>query len=162
MFLRLSDKSATVTLMKTRFTLVTCAALLVVGLFAGCATPAPSRPVVKYPVTYNVPVGNTQVSTSAGPQNLNVSSTQQVTVEVGEPLYYQIVSPVAVTVSIYERRSSELGRVLVREFQGTAFTSSITPAASALEFVFSVQQSNSSGTLKFTLSDRPLPPAVSP
>ncbi|HSI09911.1 MAG TPA: hypothetical protein VK985_15090 [Rariglobus sp.] len=148
--------------MKTRSTLVTCAALLVVGLFAGCATPAPPRPMVKYPVTYDVPVGNTQVSASAGPQNLNVSSTQQVTAKVGEPLYYQIVSPVAVTVSIYERRSPESGRLLVRELQGTAFTSSVTPAVSALEFVFSVQQANSSGTLKFTLSDRPLAPAITP
>jgi hypothetical protein len=148
--------------MKTRSTLVTCAALLVVGLFAGCATPAPPRPVVVYPVTYDVPVGNTQVSASAGPQNLNVSATQQVTAKVGAPLYYQIVSPVAVTVSIYERKSSELGRVLVRELQGTAFTSSITPSVSALEFVFSVQESNSSGTLKFTLSDRPIAPGVTP
>jgi hypothetical protein len=148
--------------MKTRSTLVTCAALAVVGLFAGCATPPPPRPVVVYPVTYDVPVGNTQVTSTAGDQNLNVSSTQQVTAEVGEPLYYQIVSPVAVNVSIYERRSAESGRLLVREMQGTAFTSSVTPSVKGLEFVFSAQQSNSSGTLKFTLSDRPIAPGVTP
>ena len=148
--------------MKTRSTLVTCAALIVAGFFAGCATPPPPRPVVVYPVTYDVPVGNTQVTSSAGDQNLNVSATQQVTAEAGEALYYQIVSPVAVTVSIYERRSPDSGRGLVKEFQGAAFTSSITPVAKSLEFVFSVQESNSSGTLKFTLSDRPIAPGVSP
>jgi hypothetical protein len=136
------------------------ATLLLLGLFAaGCAT-TPPRPVVHYPVTYDVPVGNTQVNSSAGPQNLNVSSTQQVTADVGEPLYYQIVSPVAVTVSVYERRSTDSGRMLLKEMQGTSFTSSITPAVSALEFVFSVQESNSSGTLKFTLSDRPIAPGT--
>jgi hypothetical protein len=50
--------------------------------------------------------------------------------------------------------------VLVREFQGTSFTDSIVPSASNLEFVFAAQQANSSGTLQFTLSDDPLPPAV--
>lgn len=148
--------------MKKRSTLVTCAALLVIGLLAGCATPPPPRPVVVYPVTYDVLVGNTQVSASAGPQNLNVSATQQVTAKVGKPLYYQIVSPVAVNVSIFERKSPEMGRVLVRDMQGTAFTSSITPSVSGLEFVFSAQESNSSGTLKFTLSDRPIAPSVTP
>jgi hypothetical protein len=138
------------------------ATLLVLGLFAaGCAT-TPPRPVVQYPVTYDVPVGNTQVISSGGPQNLNVSSTQQVTAEVGKPLYYQIVSPVAVTVSVYERSSAQPGRVVLREMQGTSFTSSVTPTVPALEFVFSVQESNSSGTLKFTLSDRPIAPAITP
>lgn len=148
--------------MKKHTRLVSFAVLLALGLFAsGCST-TPPRPVVHYPVTYDVPVGNTQVSSSAGPQNLNVSSTQQVTAEVGDPLYYQIVSPVAVTVSVYERRSTGSGRMLLREMQGTSFTSSITPSVSALEFVFSVQESNSSGTLKFTLSDRPIAPGVTP
>ncbi|MET0262180.1 MAG: hypothetical protein ABW223_04730 [Rariglobus sp.] len=148
--------------MKKHSVVLSFAAVLALGLFAGCAsTPsAPPRPVVVYPVTYDVPVGNTQVNASAGPQNLNVSSTQQVTAVAGEPLYYQIVSPVAVTVSIYGRESSDQNRVLVREFQGTSFTSSLTPSVKNLEFVFSVQQSNSSGTLKFTLSDRPIAPAV--
>jgi len=142
--------------------LVSVTLALALGLLAGCSTPPPPRPVVVYPVTYDVPVGNTQVSASAGPQNLNISSTQQVTAVVGKPLYYQITSPVAVTVSVYERPSPDTGRVLLREFQGTAFTSSLTPSVSALEFVFSVKESNSAGTLKFTLSDRPLAPAVSP
>ncbi len=136
--------------------------VLALGLLAGCATSPERRPVVAYPVTYDVPVGNTQVSASTGPQNLNVSSTQQVTADVGEPLYYQVISPVPVTVSIYERRSANQARVLMREFQGTSFTDSFVPSEPNLEFVFSAQQSNSSGTLKFTLSDRPLAPAVVP
>jgi hypothetical protein len=134
----------------------------VVLLAAGCSTPE-RRPVVVYPVTYDIPVGNTQVSASAGAQNLNVSATQQVTARVGEPLYYQIVSPVPVTVSIYERRADmPEPRMLVRELQGTNFTSSLTPSERLLEFVFSVKDSNSNGTLKFTISDRPLAPAVTP
>ena len=54
------------------------------GLLVGCTTPSERRPVVAYPVTYDVPVGNTQVSASTGPQNLNVSSTQQVAVEYAQ------------------------------------------------------------------------------
>lgn len=144
--------------------LLSGALALAVGLFAGCSTTpsAPPRPVVVYPVTYDVPVGNTQVTSTSGPQNLNVSSTQQVTAVVGDPLYYQVVSPVAVTVSIYERKSADYARVLVREMQGTSFTASLTPSVPNLEFVFSVMQSNSSGSLKFTLSDRPIAPAVMP
>ena len=134
------------------------------GLLAGCSTHtrAERRPVVAYPVTYDVPVGNTQVRANTGPQNLNVSSTQQVTATVGEPLYYQIVSPVPVTVSIYQRRSANQARVLMREFQGTSFSDWLVPSATNLEFVFSAQEANSSGTLKFTLSDRPLALVVTP
>ncbi len=134
--------------------------ILAITFFAGCATPPPPRPVVVYPITYDVPVGSTQVSATAGPQNLDVSSTQQVTAKVGEPLYYQVVSPVAVTVSIYYREAADQPRVLLREMQGTAFTSSITPSVPVLQFVFSAQQANSNGTLKFTLSDKPIAPAV--
>ncbi|MBW8780917.1 MAG: hypothetical protein JF599_03380 [Verrucomicrobia bacterium] len=138
-----------------------CAAA-VVFLAAGCHTPE-RRPVVVYPVTYDIPVGNTQVSASAGAQNLNVSATQQVTARVGEPLYYQIISPVPVTVSIYERRADmPEPRMLVRELQGTNFTSSLTPSERLLEFVFSVKDSNSNGTLKFTISDRPIAPVMTP
>ncbi|MDF3056339.1 MAG: hypothetical protein K0R17_554 [Rariglobus sp.] len=146
--------------MKTYRVSISSLAALALGLLAGCTTPVERRPVVHYPVTYDVPVGNTQVSASTGPQNLNVSSTQQVTADVGDRLYYQIVSPVPVTVSIYERKSANYGRVLLREFQGTTFTDSIVPSDPNLEFVFSALQSNSAGTLKFTLSDRPLAPAV--
>ena len=135
----------------------------VIGLLAGCsAPPAEKRPVVVYPVTYDVPVGNTKVKTVTGPQDLNVSSTQQVTAEVGEALYYQIISPVPVTVSVYERTTASQARVLMREFQGTSFTDSIMPSSPNLEFVFAAQQANTGGTLKFTLSDRPLPAFIAP
>jgi hypothetical protein len=148
--------------MKTPPGLISSAAVVAVavGLLVGCTAPAERRPVVAYPVTYDVPVGNTRVSASTGPQNLNVSSTQQVTADVGDPLYYQVVSPVPVMVSIYERRSPSEARVLVREFQGSSFTDSLVPAARNLEFEFAAREPNSSGTLKFTLSDRPLAPAL--
>jgi hypothetical protein len=135
----------------------------VIGLLAGCSSPpVEKRPEVAYPVTYDVPVGNTQVKASTGPQDLNVSSTQQVTAEVGEALYYQILSPVPVTVSVYERTNANQARVLMREFQGTSFTDSIVPSSPNLEFVFAAQRANTGGTLKFTLSDRPLAPAIAP
>jgi hypothetical protein len=135
----------------------------VISLLGGCsAPPAERRPVVAYPVTYDVPVGNTRVKASTGPQDLNVSSTQQVTAKVGEALYYQIVSPVPVTVSVYERTNADQTRVLMREFQGTSFTDSIVPSNPNLEFVFAAQQANTGGTLKFTLSDRPLAPSIAP
>jgi hypothetical protein len=137
--------------------------VVIISLLAGCsAPPAEKRPVVAYPITYDVPVGNTQVKASTGPQDLNISSTQQVTAEVGEALYYQIVSPVPVTVSVYERTNANQARVLMREFQGTSFTDAIVPSNPNLEFVFAAQQANTGGTLKFTLSDRPLAPALTP
>ena len=139
------------------------AVVAVLGLLAGCSTPpAEQPPVVAYPITYDIPVGNTRVKASTGPQDLNVSSTQQVTVEAGEALYYQIVSPVPVTVSVYERTAANQARVLMREFQGTSFTDAIVPSNPNLEFVFAAQQANTGGTLKFTLSDRPLTPAIAP
>jgi hypothetical protein len=146
--------------MKQHNVWILCAATLALGLGSGCMGPSERRPMIVYPVTYDVPVGNTQVSASTGAQNLKVSPTQEVTADVGEPLYYQIVSPVPVNVAIYERRSPDRGRVLVREFQGTSLTNSIIPAEPHLEFQFAALQPNSSGTLQFTLSDRPLAPSV--
>lgn len=148
--------------MKTSSRLLLGAALVALGLNTACTTHhAERRPVVVYPVTYDVPVGNTQVhAASAGSQNLRTSSSQQVTADVGDPLYYQVVSPVPVIVSIYERPHPSRARVLLREFQGTTFTDSITPRTEDLEFMFEAQQPNSAGTLQFTLSDRPIAPAV--
>lgn len=146
--------------MNTPTTWAVFAAIALIGLGSGCTAPSERRPTVAYPVTYDVPVGNTQVNASAGAQNLNVSSTQEVTADVGDPLYYRVVSPVPVNVTVYERSSPGHGRVLLREFQGTAITNSITPSEPHLEFQFTALQANSAGTLQFTLSDRPLAPAV--
>jgi|GEM_PF-1935225 hypothetical protein len=128
--------------------------------FSGCATPPPPRPVVMYPVSYDVPIGNTQVSANDGPQNLNVSANQDVIVEPGKTLYYQVSSPIDVTLSLYELASPTMTSARLSQMQGTSFTSSIVPTTNALRFTFSAAQANSSGTLRFTLSDRPIAPAV--
>jgi hypothetical protein len=136
-------------------------ALALAGWLSGCATPAPTVPKVAYPVTYQINVGNTEVSAPAGPQNLNVNATQQVTVQPGATLYYQVISPVAVTMYIYADGDGG-SHALLGQMQGTSFTSSILPSTSSLEFAFAVAQANSSGTLQFTISDQPIAPAVTP
>lgn len=131
-------------------TLTTAATLVL----AGCATTA-DVPQVDYPVSYNVQVGNTQVATSAGGQNLNVAATQQVEVEPGEPLYYRIASPVDVTVTVYELTPAGQ-RSMLGQMRGTRFTTSVMPSTGMVEFSFAASQPNSSGTLQFTLSDEPI------
>lgn len=127
---------------------------------SACVAPTPPRPVVAYPVSYQVPIGNAQVTANDGPQNLNVSASQDVSVEPGKTLYYQVVSPVDVTVNVSRVSNSDTTTRLA-QMQGTTFTSSIVPDTSALRFTFTAAQANSSGTLKFTLSDRPIAPAAS-
>ena len=138
-------------------------ALLAVGtaLFfsGGCAT-TPPLPHITYPATYQIPVGNTQVSSNYGPQSLNNAPSQVVSVLPGSKLYYQVVSPVMVVLYIYERPTPDdaAGRRLVGQMEGTTFTSSFIPSTSTVEFGFAVAQANSSGTIAFTLSDRPIAP----
>jgi hypothetical protein len=134
--------------------------LTALAALSACVAPSPPRPMVAYPVSYQVPIGNTQVTSTDGPQNLNVSASQDVSVEPGKPLYYQVTSPVDVTVTVSEITGSSTTTTRIAQMQGTTFTSSIVPARSALRFTFSASQANSSGTLKFTLSDRPIAPAV--
>ncbi len=134
--------------------------LALVLLLGGCES-ASLPPHVPYPSTYSVQVGNTQVLSAYGPQNSNVTAAQQVTVVPGVPIYYQVVSPVAVTVYLYQDEVNGT-RTVIGQMQGMTFTSSITPAVSSLEFAFAVANANSSGTLQFTINDRPLAPAAPP
>lgn len=131
-------------------------ALLASAALAGCTSTSPRRPVVHYPVTYDVPFGSTQVNASTGKQDLEVNATQRVEADVGDPLYFQIASPVPVSVAVFERKSPDAPRTFVRELQGTNFNGSLVPASPNLEFVFSAPKANSSGNLRFTLSDKPL------
>jgi len=134
---------------------------LALALFlAGCES-QPMAPHVNYPSTYQVQVGNTQVLSAYGPQSSNVTAAQQVTVAPRVPIYYQVVSPVAVTVYVYQDESNGT-RTLIGQMQGMTFSSSITPAASSLEFAFAVANANSSGTLQFTVNDQPMAPAPLP
>ena len=133
--------------------------ILTLGLLmGGCAT-SPRTPHVAYPVTYDIQVNNTQVHSDYGPQNLSVNATQDVAVASGQTLYYQVVSPVDVTVYFYGVDSPGQ-RAFLGQMQGTSFTSSIVPSTGTLEFMFIATHPNSSGTLKFTLSDQPIAPAV--
>jgi hypothetical protein len=91
---------------------------------------------------------------------MNVSASQNVTVQPQETLYYQVNSPIGVTLYIYDKTSSGERGSLLGTMQGTQFTSSVTPDSSVLEFVFTSSQTNSNGTLAFTLSDTPLAPVV--
>jgi hypothetical protein len=145
--------------MKTNssFSALGIALALVLG---GCAT-APMVPHVAYPATYSIQVGNTQVLSVYGPQNSNVTAAQQVTVAPGVPIYYQVVSPVAVTVYVYQDEVNGT-RTLIGQMQGMTFSSSITPPVSSLEFAFAVANANSSGLLQFTINDQPMTPAAPP
>jgi hypothetical protein len=129
-------------------------------VLGGCAS-QPMVPHIAYPATYTIQVGNSQAISAYGPQNSNVTAAQQVTVAPGVPIYYQVVSPVAVTVYVYQDEVNGT-RSLIGQMQGMTFTSSITPAVSSLEFAFAVANANSSGTLQFTINDQPLAPAPAP
>ena len=141
--------------MKSLFALsVVALAALVLG---GCAS-TPPVPRIAYPVTYNVQIGSSQLVSGAGPQSMTVSATQNVAVEPGKTLYYQVVSPIDVNVFVYEQTASDT-RKLVSQMQGRAFNATITPATRNLQFVFQSAQPNTGGNLQFTLSDRAIPPA---
>jgi hypothetical protein len=147
--------------MKAFFLLLPVAVLT--ALFGGCSSSQPPLPTIHYPVTYQVPIGNTSAQSSAGPQSMNVSATQDVEVQAGLPLYYQVNSPVNVTVYIYEKVGAAPGGNLLGQMQimaGAPTTNQIIPRSTALEFTFTASQTNSSGTLQFTLSDQPIAPAA--
>lgn len=137
--------------MRTKLALFIFPALL---LIAGCAS-EPDAPRIQYPVTYHVQVGNTRVTSDYGPQNLTTQAMQQVAVEAGRPMYYQVVSPFDVTVQIYEAASSNVKKQ-VSQMQGTTFTAMITPQTPTLEFTFTPSHTNSGGDVQFTLSDQPI------
>lgn len=140
-----------------RESLTSLGALALVFFIGGCSTPPP--PHAAYPVTYRIQVDNTEAHSDTGPQNPAMSPTQAVAVVSGQPLYYQVVSPVDVTVYFYGMEG-EGARVFLGQMQGRTFAASVTPNTNTLEFVFVATQPNSSATLKFTLSDQPAAPAV--
>ena len=133
------------------------AVLALVLFVGGCATPSP--PPAAYPKTYSIQVDNTQAYSDSTPQNSNMNATQDVAVANAQRLYYQVVSPVDVTVYFY-RVEGQGERVFLGQMQGRTFASSVTPNANTLEFVFIATQPNSRATLKFTLSDQPVAPAA--
>jgi hypothetical protein len=133
--------------------------IFLVLFIGGCGTP--SAPHSAYPVTYNIQVDNTPAHSDASPQDPVMSPTQAVAVASGKTLYYQVVSPVDVTVYFYGVEG-EGERVFLGQAQGRTFAASVTPNTGTLEFVFVATQPNSRAMLKFTLSDQPTAPAAAP
>jgi hypothetical protein len=121
-------------------------------LLAGCnTTPEP-------PVTYQIPIGySPQVTSVFGVENLNVSATHDLDVKPGVPMYFQVASPVSMTVYVFDKTGSGPGGVLLRQLQGTNIISSATATSHTLQFVFSAA-AYTGGTVQFTVSDRPLGP----
>ncbi len=120
---------------------------------AGCNS-APN-----YPVTYQIPIGYSQVATVYGVQSVNVSATHDSSVTPGRPLYFQVISPVNLTLYVFDKTGSGPGGVLLTQSQGTNITSSATATSDTLEFVFSAAQAYTGGTAQLTVSDSPLPPS---
>ena len=125
-----------------------------VAFLAGCES-APD-----YPITYQIPIGYSQVTSVYGLQNLNVSATHDSAVQPGVPMYYQIASPVNMTVYVFDKNGPGPGGVLLNQTQGTSITSMATARSDTLEFVFSASQPYTAGTVQLTISDRPLPPVA--
>jgi hypothetical protein len=130
------------------------AALLV--LLAACSSPT----TTSLPMSYQIPIGNSQVSNAYGVQNLAVNATQDVTVTPGSTLYYQVVSPVNLTFYVFDKTGGTPGGTLLGKLQGTTFTSQATSQTGTLEFVFSADQMGTGGTVQFNVSDRALAPAA--
>jgi hypothetical protein len=119
-------------------------------LLGGCAS-------TEYPVTYQIPIGYSQVSSAYGIQNLNVSHTHDVDVKPGVPFFYQVISPVSLTLYVFDKTDPDRpGGILLSTMQGTTLTSSVTPRYDTLEFVFSASQPYTAGTAQFTISDGPI------
>jgi hypothetical protein len=121
------------------------------ALLAGCST------VPTYPMTYQIPIGFSQVASVYGIRNLNVSATHDSNVQPGIPLFYQIASPVNLTLYVFDKTGSGPGGVLLSQMQGTNITSSATATSDTLEFVFSTSQPYTGGTVQLTVSDHPFP-----
>jgi len=134
------------------------APLAALGLLvlAGCD----STPSVTYPITYQVPIGNSQVSNAYGPQNLNVSGVQDVPAQPGVPLYYQASAPVTLSFYAFDKTGPGPGGPTLNQSQGQFFNGSVTPTSSTVEFVFSVAQMNTGGTVQFTVSNHQIPTSV--
>jgi hypothetical protein len=128
------------------------AALLI--LLAGCSTTMTSLPM-----SYQIPIGNSQVSNAYGVQNLSVNATQDVTVPTGSTLYYQVASPVNLTFYVFDKTGSAPGGTLLGKLQGTTFTSQAVSQTGTLEFVFSADQLGTGGTVQFNVSAQPISPA---
>jgi hypothetical protein len=115
----------------------------------GCATTA------QYPVTYQVPIGPSQVRSDFGPPNLVVNAVQDVPARAGALLYYQVVAPVNIVFYAFDKTGPGPGGPILSQLQGTSFYSSVVPSSDGVEFVFSSTLPVSSGSVQLTVSDTP-------
>jgi hypothetical protein len=132
------------------------AASAAAALFAGCADTTTSP----YPVSYQIPIGYSQAPTAYGTQSINVSATHDSTVTPGVPMYFQVNSPVPLTLYVFDKTGPGPGGNLLNQTQGTVISATATATSSTLEFVFSTAQPYTGGTVQFTISDHPLPPVT--
>ncbi len=133
-------------------TLPSVAAILAALFLAGCNT------TPEYPATTQIPIGySPQITSAFGVANLNVCATHDLTVKPGVPMYFQVVSPVNMTVYVFDRTGTGPGGILLRQLEGTNSISSATATSTTLEFVFS-SEPYQGGTVQLTVSDRPLGP----
>jgi hypothetical protein len=118
-------------------------------LLAACATYS------QYPLTYQIPIEPTVISSDYGPPNLAVNGVQDVPVHPGAPLYYQVVSPVNVVFYAFDKIGPGPGGPILGQFQGTNFASSVLPTGHTVEFVFSATQPVAGGSVQLTVSSNP-------
>jgi hypothetical protein len=124
--------------------------------WGGCVTTTPPPPPDRLPITYRVPVGNPPLASSYWPEEMNVKAVQDISVSRGKVVYYQVVSPVPVTVYIYEKTGVEPGGAnLLGQVEGTSFSAALKPNTAGLEFVFADGSAVHRGSLQFTVTDRP-------
>jgi hypothetical protein len=137
--------------------IIACFAAAAAALFlAGCDT------VPTYPVSYQIPIGYSQVATPYGTQSINVSATHDSSVTPGVPMYYQVSSPVPLTLYVFDKTGPGPGGPLLNQTQGTNITATATATSNTLEFVFSTAQAYTNGTVQLTISDHPLPATATP
>jgi hypothetical protein len=77
-------------------------------------------------------------------------------------MFYQVASPVPLTLYVFDKTGPGPGGALLNQTQGTNITSSATASSNTLEFVFSTAQAYTNGTVQLTISDRPLPATATP
>jgi hypothetical protein len=77
-------------------------------------------------------------------------------------MFYQVSSPVPLTLYVFDKTGPGPGGVLLNQTQGTNITASATATSNVLEFVFSTAQAYTNGTVQLTVSDRPLPATATP
>jgi hypothetical protein len=116
----------------------------------GCAT-TPSSPV-----TYDVPLGPAQVTSEYGTPSIAVNGAQDLPAVAGQPLYYEVVSPVNVVFYAFDKDASGGSPPLLSQMEGTSFYGSVVPTGDDVEFLFSSVTRVSGGSVRVTVAGGPM------